>query len=91
VIVAASVVIGRLSRRDGWTDSHRLAVAGGALLTYAWIGFVVGSVSGRVHSLAIVFHVFLAVGALVLLAAAAHRLHTSRSARPSPGHAPGVP
>lgn len=84
-IVAASVVIGRLSRRDGWTDTHRLAVAGGALLTYAWGAFVVGSVRGRVDPLEIASHVFFALGALVLLAAAAHRLRTSRSGKDGGG------
>ena len=28
------------SRRRDWTPRHELAVAGGALMTYAWYGFV---------------------------------------------------
>ncbi|MGA8112119.1 MAG: hypothetical protein WCA46_00500 [Actinocatenispora sp.] len=40
-LVGVAVVLGvRWTRRSGWSDRHSLAVAGGALLTYAWAGFL---------------------------------------------------
>lgn len=33
------VAMDRRSRRAGWADAHRLALAGGAVLTYAWHSF----------------------------------------------------
>lgn len=40
LLAVAAVVVARLSRRPGWQDRHRLALASGALFTYAWGGFV---------------------------------------------------
>jgi hypothetical protein len=49
VLGAIAVAVLRWSRRTDWTERHRLAVAGGFLLTYAWHSFVqvpsVGDVS----------------------------------------------
>ncbi|SEG95813.1 hypothetical protein SAMN05444920_109166 [Nonomuraea solani] len=40
------VLISRWSRRTGWSDSHRVTLAGGALLTYAWAPIMATPVSG---------------------------------------------
>jgi hypothetical protein len=59
------------SRRAGWGEKHRLALAAGFLLTYAWYGFVqvpsVGNVSPRVD---LIGNAVFATGALLLLAKA---------------------
>ncbi|MEV0386685.1 hypothetical protein [Nonomuraea sp. NPDC050643] len=39
LFTALAVATSRWSRRTGWSDAHRLALAGGALLTYAWHAF----------------------------------------------------
>jgi hypothetical protein len=63
------------SRRPGWSERHRLAVAGGLLLTYAWFGFVqtpsVGHVSPQVDLLG---NVVLAAASLALLVTATVRV-----------------
>jgi hypothetical protein len=65
------------SRRAGWNERHRLAVAGGFLLTYAWYGFVqvpsVGKVTLFVDRLG---DVVFGAGALLLLFLAISRVRT---------------
>jgi hypothetical protein len=62
-----------LSHRPGWNRQHRLALAGGAALAYAWHAFVqnpaVGS-SGRVDRIG---NVIFAAGLIVLLVIAVRR------------------
>ena len=41
------VVITAMSRRSGWTGSHRLALAAGAALAYGWHAFIQRPVSGE--------------------------------------------
>jgi len=65
------------SRLSGWSDKHRLALAGGALLTYAWHAFpwaplVPYPVSGTVD---LASNAILAISAVALLVIAACRLH----------------
>jgi hypothetical protein len=43
LIVVMTLLITHWSRRAGWGAAHRLALAGGAMLTGAWGAFVVGS------------------------------------------------
>lgn len=59
------------SQRAEWDEGHRLALAAGALLTYAWLGFLVPHLTGSADSLTLVGNVTLAVVAIALLAAAA--------------------
>lgn len=52
LIAVLAVVIRRWARREGWGDAHRLALTGGALLTYAWASFALipfGDVSQTVN------------------------------------------
>lgn len=37
--LGCAILLTRWSRRAGWGRAHRFAVAGGALLTYVWVGF----------------------------------------------------
>jgi hypothetical protein len=64
------VLIARWSRREGWSAAHRLALAGGALLTYAWGGFVLTSLYGRTGVVDLGGNALLAVCAIALLVAA---------------------
>jgi len=69
------------SRRTGWSERHRLAAAGGLLLTYAWFGFVqtpsVGHVSPQVDLFG---NAALASASLALLATAVVRVAREPSA-----------
>lgn len=71
LLAGAAVLVFAWSRRTDWTERHRLALAAGFLLTYAWHGFVqtpsVGNVSARVD---LIGNVVFAAGALLLLARA---------------------
>ncbi|HWA87631.1 MAG TPA: hypothetical protein VG710_15485 [Opitutus sp.] len=73
---AAALLVG-WSHRAGWNQRHRLAVAAGFLLTYAWYGFrqvpSVGHVSPRVD---LIGNAIFATGALLLLARAIGRVKT---------------
>ncbi len=62
------------SRRAGWDDRHRLALAAGALLTYAWHAFTTRPVVGDGPVITPVSHAVFALAALVLLAVEVRRL-----------------
>ena len=72
VLIAAMVaLVARWSRLEGWGAAHRLALAGGALLTYAWGGFVLsGLFYGRTGAVDLIGNAVFALGAVALLAAA---------------------
>ncbi|HEY1676832.1 MAG TPA: hypothetical protein VGG04_03940 [Candidatus Sulfotelmatobacter sp.] len=55
------------SRRSGWNSLHRLALAGGAALTYAWHAFFQAPVTGGTAMLNLVSHLIFGGGLLVLL------------------------
>lgn len=75
VVAVAATVVGRLSRRPGWRDAHRLALASGTLFTYAWGGFVLTWLKYRMDPVSYAGNVVFALGAVVLVAAAWRRLH----------------
>lgn len=66
LIAAMTVVITRWSRRDGWGVAHRLALAGGALLTYAFGGFLLLLLHGTANTVNLIGQTVLVLGALVL-------------------------
>ncbi|HEX6447618.1 MAG TPA: hypothetical protein VF053_21155 [Streptosporangiales bacterium] len=76
----------------GWGPAHRLALAAGALLTYAWQGFVTAHMLVPASpAVTLVSHVVFALGALVLVAATALRIHRDgRVDVARPGAAPTV-
>ncbi|WP_433516846.1 hypothetical protein ACQP2T_15600 [Nonomuraea sp. CA-143628] len=65
------------SARRGWDGRHRMALAGGALLTYVWQAFFSGPVVPSTPLINLVSHIVFGLGALVLLAFAARRVATS--------------
>lgn len=82
-LVLYAVVIGgisRGSRREGWGAAHRLALAGGALLTYAWHAFPVTPTIGTTGTIDVIGNVVFALGAVGLLAAAVRTVYRSRNA-----------
>jgi hypothetical protein len=78
VLGAAVAVCARWSRSRGWGASHRLALAGGALLTYVWVGFTHAEEMGVPVATALTGNAVFGTGAVLLLLAA-----TARARRPS--------
>ena len=73
LLALAGLGIARLSRRTGFGDGHRIALAGGALLTYAWVGFVVSDLHGYTGAAEVIGKLVLDAGALLLIAVAMRR------------------
>jgi hypothetical protein len=80
VLVTASVIVcSRWSGSRGWGAEHRLALAGGALLTYVWVGFTHARDMKVPYSTALLGNVVFGVGAIVLLTVAACSLRHRQS------------
>ena len=60
-------LLARWSARDGWTEMHYLAVAAGALLTYAWHSFVESPTGGAAVAVDLIGNVVFTAGAIALL------------------------
>ena len=65
--VIGAIVIVRWSRRTGWTQLHSLALAGGALLTYAWHAFPEAPVMDASHTVDLIGNAVFALLAVILL------------------------
>lgn len=79
VLVAVSLALGvRWSRSRGWGATHRLALAGGALLTYVWVGYGHAREMDTPTVVALAGVVGLGGGSIVLLAVAARAVWTAR-------------
>jgi hypothetical protein len=79
VDVALAALVSHWSRSARWTPLHAVAMAGGALLTYAWHGFPEDPVVPVSPTADLVGNVVFTAAALVLLAVAVRR-STSRVA-----------
>ncbi len=77
LIAAIAFVFARWSRRMDWGAAHRLAAAGGALLTYAWGGFVLTTLFNPGDTVAYIGNLIFALGAIGLLVAAARVVRAS--------------
>lgn len=73
LLTLMTVLVRQWSRRQGWGASQRLALAGGALMTYAWGGFVLTRLLGRTESIHLIGNVIFASGAIMLLIIAARK------------------
>ncbi|HET9222491.1 MAG TPA: hypothetical protein VFO07_08310 [Roseiflexaceae bacterium] len=71
LLAALAILVVRWSRRVGWGAAHRLALAGGALLTRVWLAFFVEPLGEVALYEKLVHNTVFAIGALVLLGAAA--------------------
>lgn len=76
----AIAVVTRWSRKPGWSLAHVLALAGGALLTYAWHSFPWRTLDGAGLAMDLVSNAIFTAGAIVLLVIAARRV--SQPAQP---------
>jgi hypothetical protein len=65
--IALAVLVGRWSRRRGWGAAHRLAVAGGALLSRAWLAFFVPPLGDVAFHRKLAHNLAFAAAAIVLL------------------------
>ena len=66
----AAVMIVRWSGRRDWGAAHRLALAGGAVLAYAWHSFPEKPVIGAGGTIDLVGNAIFSIGAVILLVAA---------------------
>lgn len=73
------LAVARWSGRTGWSAVHVTALAGGALLTYAWYGFVQPPVAGSAGAVDLAGNAGFAAGALVLLTVAVRRTRRAES------------
>lgn len=86
-LLVASIAIGliRWSHRDGWHRKHRFAVAGGALATYIWVGFVHAQSMGFGVTIALLGNITCTVATVVVLWWAAR---SERGAAADPSNVP---
>jgi hypothetical protein len=79
LLAAACLVLAlRWSRRSDWSALHTLALAGGGILTYAWLGAVMEPETGPKSTIDHVGTLLFVSGALWLLAIAAKKLRMSQ-------------
>ncbi|HEY0797365.1 MAG TPA: hypothetical protein VGD64_16450 [Acidisarcina sp.] len=71
------------SRRSGWDARHRLALAAGAALAYAWHAFIETPVVGGSTFAARVGNVIFALGAILIIWLGARRTARAQSEAPS--------
>ena len=86
LIAASTVLVLRWSGREGWGAAHRLALAGGALLTYAWIGFPMVPLDESPGTVDLIGNAVFAAGAVALLAVAIRKVRRRKEL-----HEPGQP
>jgi hypothetical protein len=78
LLAVFALAVRRWSRRVGWDERHRLALAGGGVATYAWLGMTMVPESGPKSALDHVGSAVIACFALGLVALAARRLAANR-------------
>jgi hypothetical protein len=76
----AILAVGFWSRQQDWGDAHRLAVATGPLLTYAWTAFPQHPVLPVNPTVDLFGNIVFAVAAIILVAVAAMRVRRRSSA-----------
>jgi hypothetical protein len=89
LVAAMAVAVARWSRRAGWGAAHRFALAGGALLTYAWVGFALTPLMGAPGAPDLIGNAVFALGALALLVACGRTVRGAASSRARPPGAGG--
>ncbi|HTF09305.1 MAG TPA: hypothetical protein VK659_14145 [Asanoa sp.] len=88
IVAVAAVAVAVLARRPGWSDRHLLGLLAGALLTYAWLGFVLTLLYGPGDGVRYAGNAVFALTAVVLLLIT--RRVVARRAEASAGVAEGV-
>ncbi|MFG1708200.1 hypothetical protein ACFLIM_33830 [Nonomuraea sp. M3C6] len=75
-------LIARWSHRTGWSEAHRLALAGGAMLTYAWHCFPWKTIAPASPAVDLVGDIVFTTGAVALLVVTALRLRRRGESAP---------
>jgi hypothetical protein len=70
LVTGCAILLARCSQRPGWGRAHRLAVAGGALLTYLWAAFVHSAYLAVPRPIGLLGNVVFGAGAVAILALA---------------------
>jgi hypothetical protein len=70
IVALTAWLVARLSRRAGWQTRHQVALAAGALLTYAWAGFLITGLKHHDDPVAFAGNGAFAVGAIALIVVA---------------------
>lgn len=78
LLAVLAVLVVRWSQREGWRAAHRLALAGGALMTRVWLAFLVEPLGNVALSNKLMHNAGFALGSVLLLVMAA------RTAREAP-------
>jgi hypothetical protein len=81
VLIAAAGMVHHWSRQERWSASHELALAGGILLTYAWLGFVLTAMFEPGDPVRWIGNVVFAAAAAVLVLVIAKRAPTGSAYR----------
>ena len=80
LLVVMTVLMMWWSQCEGWGNTHRLGLAGGALLTYAWVGFILKPVmKGEFDLVDLTGNAIFAAGAILVLLIAAHKTREGAS------------
>ncbi|MFI7224936.1 hypothetical protein ACIBO5_17070 [Nonomuraea angiospora] len=74
LFAGVGALVRRWSHRSGWSDAHRLALAAGAMLTYAWHSFPWKVIVPASPAADLTSNAVMTVGAVVLLLSAARRV-----------------
>lgn len=83
-VVFGALLILRWSRSPQWSPVHRTALAGGALMTYVWIGFLHAQSLGIPAMVALSGNVVFSTGAITLFILAMRAVHRAGSEAASP-------
>ena len=86
VVALGAVLVSRWSRQQGWNQRHRLALAAGATVTYAWAAFPLPPEGGGTLAIDLVSNAVFGVVAIIVLVlaarvTAAHCVQTPPAAR----------
>jgi hypothetical protein len=79
LFAVSAVLCSRWSRSHRWGAAHRLALAGGALLTYVWLGVLNAQGSHVPPATAVSGNIVFGTGAIALLILAARRIRSDKS------------
>jgi len=86
LLLIGAFLFWRWSHRLAWSPRHSVGIAGGLLMTYAWYGFIQPpSVAGATPQLDLIGNAIFALGALILLIAAARRVASEEPHGPPTG------
>ena len=70
IVVLTIWLVSRFSRRDGWQTRHQVALAAGALGTYAWAGFLLTGIKHDADPVAFAGNAVFTVGGIALVGVA---------------------